>query len=82
MTRFNVFLQVCLLALGLALSAAAQDEVAPTPQTTVIVPQGAVPRLVRFSGVFQSVQAEPRAGIVGVTFALYKEQEGGAPLWV
>ena len=81
MTRFNVFLQVCLLALGLALSVAAQEP-APTSEATVTVPQGPVPRLVRFTGVLQSIQEESRAGIVGVTFALYKEQEGGAPLWV
>jgi hypothetical protein len=37
----------------------------------------AVPNLVRFSG---TISGEP-AGSVGVIFALYKNQAGGAPLW-
>ncbi|MFI5111647.1 MAG: hypothetical protein ACHP9S_02375, partial [Terriglobales bacterium] len=36
-----------------------------------------VPRLIRFSG---SVTAH-EARTVGITFALYKDQSGGAPLW-
>jgi hypothetical protein len=37
----------------------------------------AVPQLVKFSGTISSAQA----GTVGVIFALYKDQTGGAPLW-
>ncbi len=41
-----------------------------------------VPRLIRFSGVAKNAQGQPRSGVVGITFALYKEQEGGAALWL
>jgi len=43
-----------------------------------------VPRLIRFGGVIRVMDSEgkPRTGLVGVTFALYQEQEGGAPLWL
>ena len=37
----------------------------------------AVPQLVKFSGTI----AGAPAGTVGVIFALYKDQTGGAPLW-
>ena len=37
----------------------------------------AVPRLVKFSGTMSGAAA----GSVGVIFALYKDQTGGAPLW-
>ena len=37
----------------------------------------AVPHLVKFSGTISSAPA----GTVGVIFALYKDQTGGAPLW-
>ena len=37
----------------------------------------AVPQLVKFSGTISGAQA----GTVGVIFALYKDQTGGAPLW-
>ena len=39
-----------------------------------------VPKLVHFAGSFHSFGESP-AGPVGATFAIYSEQEGGAPLW-
>jgi len=41
-----------------------------------------VPPLVNFSGVLTDLNGEPPNDVVGVTFALYREQEGGAPLWL
>ncbi len=39
----------------------------------------AVPRLVQFSGIIKEAAGKP---VAGVTFALYKDQEGGAPIWL
>jgi hypothetical protein len=42
-----------------------------------------VPRLIKFSGTLLDAQGKPIAtGPVGVTFALYAEQTGGASLWL
>jgi hypothetical protein len=42
-----------------------------------------VPRLIKFSGTLLDAQGKPVAtGPVGVTFALYAEQTGGASLWL
>ena len=41
-----------------------------------------VPHLVKFSGTVKDDAGHPRTGIVGITFALYKDQQGGAPLWL
>ena len=41
-----------------------------------------VPRLIRFSGAVKNAQGQPRSGVVGITFSLYKDQEGGAALWL
>jgi hypothetical protein len=41
-----------------------------------------VPPLVQFSGVLADVNGKPLAGTVGVTFYLYKDSQGGAPLWM
>ena len=41
-----------------------------------------VPRLVTFSGVVKDQAGKPRTGTVGITFAIYKDQEGGSPLWL
>jgi len=41
-----------------------------------------VPRLIKFSGTLLDAQDRPLAGPVGVTFALYSQQTGGAALWL
>jgi hypothetical protein len=41
-----------------------------------------VPRLVKFSGTLLDEHGRPQEGPVGVTFALYAEQTGGAALWL
>jgi trimeric autotransporter adhesin len=38
--------------------------------------------LVRFSGTLTGIGGSPLSGIVGVIFAAYSEQSGGAPLWL
>ena len=42
----------------------------------------ALPRLVRFGGSVKDAKGTPLTGVVGVTFALYSEATGGAPLWL
>ena len=46
------------------------------------VPALPVPRLVKFAGTLKDELGKPRNGVLGVTFAVYKEQEGGAALWL
>src|SRR5579863_9054894 len=41
-----------------------------------------VPTLVNFSGTLTDANGKPLTGTVGVTFYLYKDQQGGSPLWV
>jgi hypothetical protein len=41
-----------------------------------------VPPLVNFKGVLADANSKPLTGTVGVTFYLYQEQQGGAPLWM
>ncbi len=41
-----------------------------------------VPPLVNFSGVIADVNGKPLTGAVGVTFAIYQEQQGSSPLWL
>jgi Chaperone of endosialidase len=51
-------------------------------QTVVTNADVVVPPLVNFSGVLTDVNGKPLTGVVGVTFYLYKEEQGGAPLWM
>ena len=41
----------------------------------------ALPRLVRFGGTAKDTGGNSMTGATGITFALYAEQTGGAPLW-
>jgi hypothetical protein len=43
---------------------------------------GIVPPMVKFSGPLTDVNSKPLTGVVGVTFSLYKDSQGGAPLWM
>ncbi len=52
----------------------AQKPQSSSPVTTV-------PKLVRISDTFHPTTALPVAPVESVTFSIYKEQEGGAPLW-
>ena len=51
-------------------------------QTVATNTNVAVPPLVNFSGVLTDVNGKPLSGVVGVTFLLYKDPQGGAPLWL
>ena len=50
---------------------------AQTPATNSVIPT-----LVNFSGTLTDVNGKAVSGIAGVTFYLYKDAEGGAPLWL
>jgi len=39
-------------------------------------------RLVKFSGVLKDQLGRPVTGVVGITFAIFKNQEGEGPLWL
>ncbi|MGC9952590.1 MAG: hypothetical protein ABSF64_40160 [Bryobacteraceae bacterium] len=41
-----------------------------------------MPRLVKFSGTLTDGGGKPISGVVGLTFSLYQEREGGAPIWM
>jgi trimeric autotransporter adhesin len=41
-----------------------------------------VPHLVNYSGKVVDAQGKPAPGIAGITFAIYKDQEGGPALWL
>ncbi len=79
---------VFVLALLLAAGSAPAQEVAVEPETpTKAVPmvapaQASAVRLLRYSAALNDALGAPRTGVVGMTFALYAEPEGGAPLWL
>jgi len=78
MSRTSVWLCVCVMLIGCAVPMSAQQPTSTTSTTSNTV----VPSLVSFTGTLTDVNGKPLTGVVGVTFALYKESQGGAPLWL
>ena len=70
MKRYRVFFLV-VFCLSLV-----QPNFAQAPATS------ALPRLIRFGGTVKDLSGSPQSGVAGITFALYSEQTGGAPLWL
>ena len=65
----------CVLSLCYVLSVFAQ-------QSSPAGSAGTVPPLVNFSGELTPAAGGPATGMVGITFLLYKESQGGVPLWM
>jgi len=85
MKRHNYFsarfgMLVCLIAA----IAIAQDVTNAQTQASGSTGSAAVaaPRLVKFGGVLKDGSGLLRSGVMGLTFAIYKEQQGGNPLWL
>jgi hypothetical protein len=53
-----------------------------TQQTVATSSNVVVPPVVNFSGVLTGNDGKPLTSMVGVTFYLYKDQQGGSPLWL
>ncbi len=68
-----LFLSLCLFLVTVASLAAQQSNADGN---------ASIPHLIRFSGVLKDVDGKPAQGTVGVTFALYKDEQGGVPLWM
>ena len=65
------------LAVRVALLVACVVTICAAQQTN-----SAVPTLVNFTGSLADVNSKPLTGTLGVTFYLYKDEQGGSPLWM
>lgn len=70
-----------LMGLAFGCAALTMAKVQSQAQSTAVV-ASAVPRVVNFNGVLAQSAGKPSAATIGVTFLLYKDQTGGAPLWL
>jgi hypothetical protein len=73
---------ICCLLLTLLLSPFTTFAQTPSGQLAVPSASTDVPKLVKFSGTAKDESGKLMTGPVGITFSLYKDQQGGSPLWV
>ena len=74
MQRVTLRVILSLLVAVLAIPGFAQQRVGSQSVPTV-------PTLVKFGGVLTDLNGKPLTNLVGVTFFLYADAQGGAPLW-
>jgi hypothetical protein len=74
--RSGLWLLLVLL-LSISSSLQAQQQAVPTS-----APQTGVPRLIKFAGSATDAGGKALSGTVGITFAIYQDQQGGGPLWM
>jgi hypothetical protein len=73
--EFLAAFAVALVVLAATSGQSMAQQMAPSPNATV-------PAVVQFGGVLRDETGKPMSGVVGVTFLLYRDQQGGAPLWL
>jgi len=80
--RESMFTMVCfgVAALTGSRALAITSPAASSAQSAAVATS--IPRLVKFGGVVKDTAGTVRTEVVGMTFALYKEQVGGAALWL
>jgi len=66
---------------SMTVSGFAQDTKAAAGTTTSTA-NGVIPSLINYSGVLRDSSGRPLTGITGVTFLLYRDEQGGVPLWI
>jgi hypothetical protein len=82
MKRRRLGLRLSLIAAVCCFSEASiAQQTAPGSSTVSTAATGTVPRVLNYSGTVTDLNGKPLPSITGVTFLLYKEEQGGAPLW-
>ena len=75
--RFCLAAAVCFATL----SGFAQDS-APVGTASAYASTTGIPGLINYNGVLKDINGKPLMGVTGVTFSLYKEEQGASPVWI
>lgn len=78
--KTNLPSKLILAVIWLAAWPAPGQQTATAPAT--VASSSGVPSLINYSGVLKDAEGKTITGVTGVTFLLYKEEQGGAPLWL
>jgi hypothetical protein len=83
MKHRSLGLRLYLIAAACSLSVASVAQQSAAVASTVATGNAsAVPKVVNYSGTLTDLNGKPLTSLVGVTFYLYKESQGGSPLWM
>ena len=75
--RLSLVAAVCFVTLiGFA------QESTPVGAASAYATSSGIPGLINYNGVLRDINGKPMTGVTGVTFSLYKEEQGGSPVWI
>lgn len=77
--RVRTFVVFAVLFMGLG---AVGQELTSGSAASAASTASEVPRLVQFSGIARDLDGKPMTGTIGITFLLYHDDQGNAPLWM
>ena len=77
--KLSLIATVCAFPLTVSAQQMAAAEAASSAATAATSP---VPQVVTYTGTASDANGEPLTSVIGVTFLLYKDSQGGAPLWM
>ncbi len=77
--KLSLIATVCAFPLTVRAQQSAAAEAASSVATDTT---SAVPQLVNYTGALNDGNGKPLTSVTGVTFLLYKDAQGGAPLWM
>ena len=82
MIRKSLGLRLSLIAAVCSFPVAGLAQQTATAGASTVSTNTVVPKLVSYGGTLADVSGKPLSSVVGVTFSLYKESQGGTPLWI
>jgi hypothetical protein len=78
----EIVLRAAFLTIVLTLSSNSQIITTPNSQSQSDHSSVPVPLVVKFSGIAKDANGRPQVGVVGMTFGIFEQQQGGPPTWI
>jgi len=75
--KLSLVAAVCFTVLG-----SFAQESTPVGSAAATATNSVIPGLINYNGVLTDINDKPLTGITGATFSLYKEEQGGSPVWI
>jgi len=75
--RLSLMAAMCFVTL-----AGSAQESAPVGTASAYASSNGIPGLINYNGVLRDMNGKPLTGVTGVTFSLYKEEQGGSSVWI
>jgi hypothetical protein len=60
----------------------AAQESAPVGSSSAYASSNGIPGLINYNGILKDLDGKILTGVTGVTFSLYKEEQGGSSVWI